>query len=94
MAVNPIPERYCAAIPYLNVPDGDVALDFCERAFGARIETRLSRPDGKLAHAEVRVGEALAMVRDFVKDETVVLEAGEQYLAKAPIPRLDPDVWR
>jgi len=77
MAVNAIPQRYQAAIPYLNVSDGDAALDFYERGFGAQIDTRLSRPDGKLAHAEVRVGEALVMVREeipdlgFVSPETV-----------------------
>jgi hypothetical protein len=39
------------------------------------------------------VAEGTVWVRDFVTDKSVVLEAGEQYLAKAPIPRLDPDVW-
>ncbi|HEY2717660.1 MAG TPA: VOC family protein [Solirubrobacterales bacterium] len=68
MAVHPIPESYRAAIPYLNVSDGDAALDFYERAFGARIDVRLARPDGKLAHAEVRVGEALVMVRTEIPD--------------------------
>lgn len=68
MTVNPIPESYRAAIPYLNVPDGDAALDFYERAFGARVGVRLSRPDGELAHAEIRVGEALVMVRTEIPD--------------------------
>jgi PhnB protein len=68
MAVTPIPDRYRAAIPYLNVADGDAAIGFYERAFGARIDTRLSRPDGKLAHAEIRIGDALAMVRDEIPD--------------------------
>ncbi len=40
-----------------------------------------------------QVAEGTVWVRDFVKDKTVVLEAGEQYLAKAAIPRLDPGVW-
>lgn len=39
------------------------------------------------------VAEGTVWVRDFVSDKSVVLEAGEQYLAKAPIPRLDSDVW-
>ncbi|MBS1883155.1 MAG: VOC family protein [Actinobacteria bacterium] len=66
--MNPIPESYRAAIPYLNVSDGDAALDFYERGFGARIGLRLGRPDGKLAHAEVRVGEGLVMVRAEIPD--------------------------
>jgi PhnB protein len=68
MPIDPIPERYRAAIPYLNVSDGAAAVDFYERAFGARIETRLGRPDGKLAHAEVRIGEAMVMVRDEIPE--------------------------
>jgi hypothetical protein len=39
------------------------------------------------------VAEGTVWVRDFVKQKSVVLEAGEQYLAKAAIPRLDPGVW-
>jgi len=35
-----------------------------------------------------KVGEGTVFVRDFVKDKSVVLETGEEYLAKAPIPRL------
>ena len=68
MGVNPVPDKYRTAIPYLNVSDGDAAVAFYERAFGARIDARFSRPDGKLAHAEVRIGEALAMVRDEIPD--------------------------
>jgi hypothetical protein len=37
-----------------------------------------------------KVAEGTVWVRDFVKDKQVVLTAGEQYIAKAPIPRLDP----
>ena len=35
-----------------------------------------------------KVREGTVLVRDFVKKTTVVLREGEQYLAKAPIPRL------
>ncbi|HET7455813.1 MAG TPA: hypothetical protein VFJ76_09845 [Solirubrobacterales bacterium] len=39
----------------------------------------------------VKVAEGTVAVRDFVKDKSVTLTTGEQYLAKAAIPRLDPD---
>lgn len=65
---KPDPRALSGGDSYLNVSGGDAALDFYERAFGAWIETRLSRPDGKLAHAEVRIGEALVMVRDEIRD--------------------------
>jgi hypothetical protein len=35
-----------------------------------------------------KVGEGTVLVRDFVKKSSRVLKTGEQYLAKAPIPRL------
>jgi hypothetical protein len=38
-----------------------------------------------------KVTEGTVWVQDFVKDKEVVLNAGEQYIAKAPIPRLNPN---
>jgi hypothetical protein len=35
-----------------------------------------------------RVGEGTVLVRDFVKQTSTVLQTGDEYLAKAPIPRL------
>lgn len=37
-----------------------------------------------------KVTEGTVWVQDFVKDKQVVLDAGEQYVAKASIPRLNP----
>lgn len=39
----------------------------------------------------IKVAEGTVAVRDFVKDESLTLTAGQQYIAKASIPRLDPD---
>jgi hypothetical protein len=41
----------------------------------------------------VKVAEGTVWVRDFVKGKSLTLTAGQQYVAKAPIPRLDPDLW-
>jgi hypothetical protein len=38
-----------------------------------------------------KVTEGTVWVQDFVKDKEVVLNASEQYIAKAPIPRLNPN---
>jgi hypothetical protein len=38
-----------------------------------------------------KVAEGTVWVQDFVKDKQVVLEAGQQYIAKAAIPRLNPN---
>lgn len=42
----------------------------------------------------IRVAEGTVWARDFLKNKTVVLEAGQQYIAKAPIPRLNPSKFR
>ena len=40
-----------------------------------------------------KVSDGTVWVRDFIKGKTIVLGEGEQYVAKAPIPRLNPDIW-
>jgi len=39
----------------------------------------------------IKVIEGIVWVRDFVKDISLTLTAGQQYVAKAAIPRLNPD---
>lgn len=39
----------------------------------------------------IKVAEGIVAVRDFVKETSLTLTAGQQYIAKASIPRLNPD---
>ncbi|MEU8897265.1 VOC family protein [Nocardia sp. NPDC048505] len=55
-------------MPYLNVHDGAAAVKFYEEAFGAHIVIEIPRHDGKLAHAEFRIGDAVFMLRDEYAD--------------------------
>ncbi len=66
--VNPIPENYRGATPYLNVKDGARAIEFYKEAFGASEVIRIPRRDGKLGHAEVRISKALIMIRDEIPE--------------------------
>ena len=43
--------------PYLLYEDADAALDWLAKAFGFREADRIAGPDGKVAHAEMVVGE-------------------------------------
>ena len=53
---------YRTVTPYLLVPDADLELTFLSRAFGAT-EVQISRtPDGRVAHAEIRIGDTLVML--------------------------------
>src|SRR5437588_10596101 len=62
-SVNPIPDDYRGAIPYLNVNDGIGAAEFYKKAFGASERIRILRKDGKRAHGELKVGEATIVRR-------------------------------
>jgi PhnB protein len=62
--VQPIPAGYTAVTPYLAVRGAAAAIDFYKRAFGAKEKLRMPFPDGKLAHAEIQVGDARVMLSD------------------------------
>jgi PhnB protein len=62
--VKPIPEGHNAVSPYLIVAGAGRALEFSKRAFGATELYRLEGPDGKLGHAEVRIGDTVVMLAD------------------------------
>jgi PhnB protein len=62
--VQPIPAGYPVLTPYLSVRGAAQAIDFYKAAFGAKEVMRMPGPEGKLGHAEVRIGEALVMLAD------------------------------
>ena len=66
--VDPIPSSYRSAIPYLNVTDGLAALEFYKEAFSASETIRIMRKDGKLAHGEMKLGDATIMLRDEIPE--------------------------
>ncbi len=49
-------------VPYLFVSDGDAALDFYQRAFGARVLYRSALPGGAGVFAQVAMGESTFQV--------------------------------
>ena len=52
------------AIPYLAVHDGDRALDFYTKAFGAKEVSQRIPWEGKVGHAELEIEGALVMLAD------------------------------
>lgn len=68
MAVQPIPAGYHSVTPYLIVRDAARAIDFYQRAFGATELFRLPTPDGKVAHAEIKIGNSPVMLADESKE--------------------------
>ncbi|HVX60553.1 MAG TPA: VOC family protein [Pirellulales bacterium] len=64
MAVKPIPDGYHTVTPYLIVNDAVGALDFYKQAFGATELFRMQKPDGKIGHAEIKIGDSPIMLAD------------------------------
>ena len=64
MAVKPIPDGYRSVTPYLAVEGADQLLDFVQKAFGAEVLMSMPSPDGKVGHAEVRIGDSVVMLAD------------------------------
>ena len=62
--VKPIPEGYHTVTPYLTVRNAARAIDFYKRAFGAREVTRMEGPQGKIGHAELKIGDSMIMLAD------------------------------
>ncbi|HVR73104.1 MAG TPA: VOC family protein [Planctomycetota bacterium] len=58
MAVRPIPKGYHTATPYLIVRGTARALEFYKKAFDASEKLRYADPSGKLAHAEIKIGDS------------------------------------
>ena len=66
--VRAIPEGYHTATPYLTIRNAAQALDFYKRAFGATEVMRMTSPDGKVGHAEIRIGDSAIMLSDEFPD--------------------------
>jgi PhnB protein len=63
-ATSHIPKGYHSVIPYLSVKGGAAAIDFYKNAFGATEVMRMPMPDGRIAHAELKIGDAHVMLAD------------------------------
>lgn len=62
--VAPIPPGYHTVTPVLVCRGAAEAIDFYKRAFGAREVAKMLGPDGKVAHAELRIGDSKVMLGD------------------------------
>ena len=64
MAAKPIPEGYHSLTPYVAVEDAEKAIEFYKDAFGATEQVRMPGPEGKIAHAELQIGDSKLMLSD------------------------------
>lgn len=62
--VKPIPDGYHSVTPYLIIKNAADAIEFYKKAFGATELLRMSQPDGKVGHAEIKIGDSPIMLAD------------------------------
>ena len=62
--IDPIPKGFRTVTPYLSINGAAAAIDWYKKAFGAREIVREPTPDGKLMHAQIRIGDSILMMSD------------------------------
>jgi PhnB protein len=63
-ARRPVPEGYHTVTPQLTLDNTAQAIDWYKKALGAEELSRAAAPDGKIMHAEIRVGDSRIMLND------------------------------
>ena len=66
--VEPIPKHMHSITPHLVCDGAAEAIEFYKKAFGAVEGGRMQTPDGKIMHAEVRIGDSTVMLVDEFPD--------------------------
>jgi len=62
--VKPIPEGYHTVTPYLICDGASQAIEFYKKAFGAVEVVRMAMPNGKIGHAELKIGDSFINLAD------------------------------
>lgn len=58
------PEHYASVVPYLRPESADRVIAFLQAVFDAELLNRATNDDGKVVHAEVRIGAAIVELSD------------------------------
>jgi PhnB protein len=62
--VSYIPEDYNTITPYLIIRGAAQAIEYYKKVFGATELFRMNGPDGKVGHAELKIGNSHIMLAD------------------------------
>jgi PhnB protein len=62
--VKAIPEGYHNVTPYLIIDGAAAAIEFYKKAFDATEVMRMPGPDGRIGHAEIKIGDSHVMLAD------------------------------
>jgi PhnB protein len=61
---QPIPQGFHTVTPSLIVRNAAEAIDFYKKALGAEEIMRMTGPDGKIGHAELKIGDSIIFLSD------------------------------
>ena len=76
--VKPIPDGYHTLTPTLTVKDAKKAIEFYKKAFGAELQGEIClMPDGKVGHADIKIGDSRVMINDEFPSWGCVAPTGE-----------------
>jgi len=67
---KPIPEGYHTITPSLVCRNADKAIQFYRQAFSAQERFRMPEPGGKIAHAELQIGDSMLFLSDDLTETT------------------------
>jgi PhnB protein len=59
-----IPKGYNTVTPYLVIKGAAKAIDYYKNVFGATVVMRMDTPDGRVGHAELKIGDSIIMLAD------------------------------
>ena len=63
-AAKPMPAGFHPITPHLVLDNAAQAIDFYKKAFGAQEVSRGLGPDGKIMHAQIKIGDSFIMLND------------------------------
>lgn len=64
MTVQYKPDGYHTITPYLLVEGAAEAISFLSEVFDATVTLRMDMPEGRIGHAELRIGDSMLMIAD------------------------------
>jgi len=62
--ISYIPKDYNSVTPYLVIKGAAQAIEYYKKVFGATEVVRMPAPDGKIGHAELKIGNSYIMLAD------------------------------
>jgi PhnB protein len=87
---------FSTVTPYIAIRDAAKAIDYYKAAFGAEETLRQEDEQGRIRHAEIRIGNSTLMFAEALTDEFSYMR-GVQDLGGSPVQLFlyvdDPDGW-